>query len=270
MSPLLVVFLLGAPAAADASSGDPGDPRLEFRDAENAYLYGDYARVVKILSRLVDPEVVLTDPEQVAQAYERLGLAHSYLRHDDEARIYFEKLIRFRPGWKLNPALVPPTTVRVFDSVREALADELERERQRLLQFQREEEEKRRLAQTTQVLVEKRRNSRLVALVPFGAGQFQNGQPITGALFLGSEVLAVSLSIGFFAAVEDLRLSNGRFASEDVGRATTIQNAQLVSGGVALALMAAGVIHALATFEDDVDVQRRTIQPSPQGVSWTF
>jgi len=259
-----------------AAPGEPSQEALAFNDAKNAYLYGDYPRVVSTLTPLLEPDVLLADPDQVAKGYELLALAHAYQEHEPEARAYFEQLIRFRPDSKLNPALVPPQTIRLFETVRETLKEELAREREAILKLQREEEERRRLEGAQQIVVEKRRNSRLVAMVPFGVGQFQNDQPVAGALFLGSEVLAISLSIGFFAAVEDLRLDNGLFAREDLSRAESMQSAHLVSGGIALAVMAIGVVHALATFEEELDVKRTTVNPSgsvglgPGGLVWEF
>lgn len=248
----------------------PSEVKTEFAVGKNSYRYGDYGRVVAILTPLVEPEVLIANPEHLVEAYRLLGLSHSYLGQTADARRYFERLIRMRPTHTLSPALVPPDQIRLFEAVRASLADELEAERLAFLARQREEEERRRLQASQQIVVEKRRNSRLVAAVPFGVGQFQNDQPVAGALFLGAEVLAVSLSIGFFAAVEDLRLDNGRFAREDVSRAESMQSAQLISGGTALLLMGVGIVHALATFEEELDVQRTTVQPTANGFVWRF
>lgn len=239
-------------------------------------MYGDYPGVISKLAPLVEPVVLLAARAELMEAYQLLGLSHSFLRndaspeHEARARHYFEKLIRLDPNYKLNPALVPPDTITLFEEVRTALKPALERERQEFLRRQREEEERLRVAGSHQIVVEKRRNSRWVAMVPFGIGQFQNDQPVAGALFLGGEVLAVSLSVGFFAAVEDLRLDSGRFAREDVSRAESMQNAQLIAGGTALMLMAVGVIHALTTFQEELDVQRTTVKPTASGLVWEF
>ncbi len=251
-------------------AAETDDPKVALALADLAYEYGDYPKVIKLLTPFIEPEIRFPDPENVAHVYEVLGLSSAFLEQEKPARMWFERLIRHRPDWKLNPALVPPATIQLFEEVRDSLREELDRERQLFLERQKEEEERRRLANSTQVIFEKRRNSRVVALVPFGAGQFQNDQPVLGALFLGSELLAVSLSIGFYAGVEDLRQPDGRFAREDVSRAESLQTAQLVSGGAALALMVAGITHALLTFKEDVDVQRTTIKPTANGFLWRF
>ncbi len=250
--------------------------KVEFAVGKHSYVYGDYPGVISRLTPLVEPVVLLADRGQLMEAYQLLGLSHSFLRskedptHEQRARHFFEKLIRLDPSYELNPALVPPDTILLYKNVRDGLAEELERERQEILRRQREAEERLRMAGASQVVVEKRRNSRWVAVVPFGVGQFQNDQPVAGALFLGGEVLAVSLSVGFFAAVEDLRLDSGRFAREDVSRAESMQNAQLIAGGAALALMAVGVIHALTTFQEELDMQRTYVKPTANGLVWEF
>lgn len=248
-------------------------PTDDLRDAENSYLYGDYPRVVAKLTPLVEPDIRLADPENVARAYELLGLAHSFLNKPEPARKFFAKLIRFRPDKRLNPMLVPPTTIAFFDQIRAELEQEIAKERAALRKAREEEAARRKAASTTKLLVETRRNSRLVAAMPFGLGQFQNDDPIMGATFLGTEVLAAGLSFGFFAAVEQLRQPSGRFQPQDKSQAETLQQAQLISGGVALALMVAGVIHAQITFEEQSTTSTTVISPGqngPTGLIWEF
>ncbi|MCA9525404.1 MAG: hypothetical protein KC549_03795 [Myxococcales bacterium] len=116
------------------------------------------------------------------------------------------------------------------------------------------------------VEIETRRNSRLVAVLPFGVGQFQNGDDLLGGLFLGSELVAVALSATFLIASESLRQPDGLFTPQDVDQARSLRTAQLVSGGVAAALMVGGVVHALVTFRDEIEVKRTTIQPTVRPV----
>jgi hypothetical protein len=97
-------------------------------------------------------------------------------------------------------------------------------------------------------------NQRLIAALPFGAGQFQNRDESLGYFFLASELIAVGLSTGFFWGVESLRLPNGRYAKEDYLTARQLQRAQIVSGGIAVGLMVSGVIHAFVTFKPRHDV----------------
>jgi len=58
---LLVILVL---ATASTTLAAPADG---LRDAENSYLYGDYPRVIRKLTPLVDPDIMLPEPEQQAQ-----------------------------------------------------------------------------------------------------------------------------------------------------------------------------------------------------------
>lgn len=269
-----LAILAGAAVVASEAHASPEDA---LRDAENAYLYGDYPGVIEKLTPLVEPDILLAAPDDLARAYELLGLSTFFLDRIDDARGWFERLIRFRPDARLNPVLVPPPAVGFFEDVRESLADEIARMQAALEQARREEEERRRLALLTRVQVDTRVNSRLVATLPFGAGQFQNGDEALGYALLATQVAAVGTSVACYLAIEDLRQPDNLFDRADVQNARTLQDVQLWSGGIALALMVGGVVHAWATFVDEVPL-REVAQPPPAGVGapvegllrWTF
>lgn len=253
-----------APLAAHAN------PEDELRDAENSYLYGDYPRVIDKLTPLVEPDILLADPEDLARAYELLGLSSFFLDRTDAARIWFERFIRFRPDARLNPVLVPPPAVGFFDDIRAALADEIAAMREALRRQREEEEERRRRALLTQVRVETRVNSRVVASLPFGAGQFQNGDTALGYALLGAQLATSVTSLGCFLAVEDLRLSNNLFDRADFERAQDLRNVQVWTGAIALLLMAGGIVHAWATFVDEAPLRETALPPTapaPDGAS---
>ncbi|MCA9540039.1 MAG: hypothetical protein KC620_14175 [Myxococcales bacterium] len=259
-----LVLLLACPAAATPT--EPTTPEQDLRDAENSYYYGDYPRVMAKLAPLVEPDILLADPAAVARAYELLGLAAFFLDQQADARTWFERLIRYRPDAALNPVVVPPPAVAFFDDIKAGLSDEISRKREALRREQEAEEARRRQATQTQVKVETQVNSRLVAGLPFGIGQFQNGDDALGYTFLSTEVVAIGLSGFFFLAVEDLRQTDGRFARSDVARAENYQTAQLISGGIALGLMVTGIAHALLTYEPERPL-RETPMPAPDSAA---
>lgn len=244
-----------APATAHAT------PEDELRDAENSYLYGDYPRVIAKLTPIVEPDILLADPEDLVRAYELLGLASFFLDRTDAARTWFERLIRFRPDARLNPVLVPPPAVAFFDDIRAALADEIAAMREALRRQQAEEEERRRRALLTQVRVETRVNSRLVASLPFGAGQFQNGDTALGYTLLATQAATSITSLACFLAIEDLRLPTNRFDRADIDRVETLRDVQVWTGAIALVLMAGGIVHAWATFVDEAPLREIALPP---------
>ena len=234
------------------------NPSQDFVQGKNAYLYGDYPAVVAKIAPLVEPRIRLMDPDELARAYELLGLSYFYLDRREDARRVFEKLVRFRPDQQLNPVLVPPPAVAFYTEIRDQLADEIALEREALRQQKAEREAQQRKANQILVEVEIRRNSKLVAMLPFGAGQFQNDEPTLGSVLLGTEVLSIGVSTGLFLSIQSLRLDMGTFAREDVARARNMYTGMWISGGIAAALIVGGVVHALINFEERVEVHRST------------
>jgi len=259
----LPIALLAASVLAQPAVAQPPQPADLLIQGRNAYLYGDYKLVIETLQPLVGgEELQLTDGDEISEAYELLGLSHFYLGQQDAARDIFERLVLHRPEKRLDPVRVPPPAVAFYDSIRAQLQEEIRKRQEAIERRKREEAERKKRDSTVQVIVDRRRNSRLVAALPLGIGQFQNGDDLLGGLFLGSELVAVALSATFYVAVENLRQGDGLFARADINQVHSLQTAQLVAGGAAVTLMAAGVIHALVTFKDEVVVQETTIQPT--------
>lgn len=220
-----------------------------FERGKNAYLYGAYSLTVACLEPLITPDLLISNPEELALGYEYLALAHFYLERLPQAEGLFKSLIFFRPSYELDPVRVPPDAVTFYARLRDALAGEL-KERQVALDEQRAREaEALRSQMSREVIIEQRVNSRFVALLPFGIGQFQNQDPVAGYTFMISEGLLAAASAALFWSIESMRLPNGRFARQDLSAARDLQTAQVLTGGGALGLMVGGVIHALIFYE---------------------
>ena len=254
-STLLVAVITLAPALARA------ELEQDFRFAENAYLYGEYEKVLQRLTPLVEPSVLVREPAKLIRAYELLALCAFYLGRIESSEAWFERLVRTSPDHRLDPLNAPPEAITQFDRIKVAHAEELALIREALRKNREAAVRKQREELTIETRIEYRQSSRLVALMPFGVGQFQNNDATTGAIFLTTELVATALSAGLLIAVENLRKSNGQFESSDFERARNLQTGQLVSGGIALALMVGGAAHALANFEEVVEVRRNTYQP---------
>ena len=263
------------PVTAGARGDDAGDVVEESRLAEqvvqgarvrrfeegrNAYLYGNYQQAIDLLTPLLEPTLQLAAPEQVSEAYSLLGLAHFYLNHSDDAERIFSALIFFQPEHQLDPVQVPPEAVSFFNALRERLADQLLARQQILSRSTVPEEE----VSERVVVLEQQLNSPFVAALPFGIGQFQNGDQLAGSLFLVSELLMTSLSAGLFWYIEAHRGPGGRFPREDFERLQRAQQVQLISGGLSVGLMVIGAAHALLTFQPRILLKRTTrSRPAP-------
>lgn len=234
-------------------------PAEELRDAENSYLYGDYGRVIRKIMPVIEPDLLLSDENKIARAYELAGLAAFFLEDKQSARRQFEKLIRLRPNFRLDPVKVPPPAISFFDQLRDELKDDIARIRAALQKHAEEEERKKRLANLVKVRRDVKVNSRTVALLPFGIGQFQNNDRTLGQFFLASQTLTAAASVGFFLSVESMRTSSGRFRTSDVTRARQFRTAQLTTGVTAIALALIGIAEAQWSFKGQTTLKEETI-----------
>jgi hypothetical protein len=195
---LVLLLFQAAPHAAPSPSAD------ELRRGKNSFDRGEYGRAIEILRPLLYPEIRLESEGQIVQAYRMLGVAELFQGHSDAAAQEFRKLLQVRPTYRFDPLLDPPQVVDLFNGVLRAHEAEVaaleakQREAALARQRDREQCEKLRAGPT---VVEKRfgRNSFAVNLVPFGAGQFQNGHRGKGWTFLAVEALLAAVSVAAFS-----------------------------------------------------------------------
>lgn len=189
---LIAVLLtaLFALAPSPASAGDLED----FRAARSLYEAHDWTSAATALEGLVGGETpTLDNPALVIEARKYLAATYVFLGREESARAQFERLLREEPTYALDAAQFPREVVDLFEQVRirlveiraaEARRAELEAENARL------QAENTRLqnALNEELVVEVARSQWLVQL-PFGIGQFENGEEGLGAFFLATEAL---------------------------------------------------------------------------------
>jgi len=119
---------------------------------------------------------------------------------------------------------------------------------------------------------------RYVNLLPFGAGQFQNGQPVKGIGFAIAEGATAATSIGVFLyLVKRYGTHNSHVALEDADRVQRLERIQIGTGVAFFGLYAVGVIDAFLNFHPLVRVRGTpvTLGPIPVhegagfGVAWS-
>lgn len=196
---LTLLVLLLAPAPAAASELD------DFQTARDAYRSHDWPRAAQLFEALVGTEPpLLTTPLLVEEARKYLAATYVFLQRPDDARVQFERLLTTNPAYELDPSQFPEEAVVLFGEVRDRLRREAAEtaERARIeAELERERERARRLLAIAESDVEAPvESSRLLALVPFGAGQFQNGDEGLGWLFFTTEALFGIASFGTLVA----------------------------------------------------------------------
>jgi hypothetical protein len=273
------------------------DDAQAFELAKNPFDAGQYAEAHTRLAALLDPALPpcdgataagrcrIADPDLIERARTLDAASLLALKHEAEADVQIARILRQNPQYAPSPAMFPQEVIDRFTMVRGTLRAELEGI---LAQREREDQQKRREAQkardadekwiadlmklaSEQKVVEK--NSRWIALVPFGVGQFQNESVALGVVFAVGEALLGGASLATVAIVNGFASTNinAKSASNatvniealnaNIRVATTVNQVSFV-GWATLTL--AGVIQAQAAFVPErVTFKKRPIPPRP-------
>jgi hypothetical protein len=258
------------------------DAAADLEKAHNAYVAHQYDEAELRLRALLDAKTgTLVDPDKVADA--RMYLAATLLaeKKSDEANAMLEQLLIDRPDYQPDPLRVSLEAVDALTDARTRIRDKLmalQAEKVRKAQEEKAKIEAERVKQQirlaqleelaqTEIVVHT--NSRLLAMIPFGAGQFQNGQTGLGWTFLLSEgALAIGSGIAagfwyYYVQQEQTGLSHNNGTAEGYRNlaAGWSLGGDIAFGGFAL-LAAIGVVHAQLTFvPEHVETRKRPLPP---------
>jgi tetratricopeptide (TPR) repeat protein len=257
----------------------PQSPREALQQARAAFEFQDYARVEQLLAPVAEQ---VDNPQLRAEAYRLLGIARFYMGKSGAATAAFTELLKLNPDEELDPFYVSPRAIAFFDQVKRAKEPELRHIRE---QRQRDAEERRRAAEAEQAArrqreqeEEARRLTALrpptilerrvvqrefwVSLMPFGIGQFQNGDQSLGTALATSQIVAGATSAGSALLIEALRdRSTGKFQSGSYNIARNLQIAKWVSAGAFYALWIGGALQAAIKFKAETSA-RDLVLPS--------
>jgi tetratricopeptide (TPR) repeat protein len=273
---LVVVWTLFAvPVAADELS--------DFEAARRSYDQQSYEKAAKNLESLVGgPVPRATNPVVRLEARKYLGATYLFLGREDDAREQFRLLLEEDPNYEIDPVAFPEAVVQMFQQVQGQFAKErAQREALEEARSQRERagelEEMIRQQQRIQGLEElaatetvEKVNSRWIAALPFGIGQFQNENRNLGIMFAVTESAFLAASIATFVGHNSLRDENP--APDELERARRIERAlrigNWVSVGALLSFYVAGVVEAEVRFRPVIRTTRKRELPedlqSPQ------
>ena len=108
------------------------------------------------------------------------------------------------------------------------------------------------------------RHAYYLNFVPFGAGQFQNGERTKGALFGAAELATGATSFGIWAYLT-AHYRGRDIPAAEAGHVRTLQQTEIVTGACFLGLYAWGVVDALLGYEPLVE-----ITPTANGIAVTW
>jgi len=270
---LMAAFAL--PVAADELS--------DFESARRNYDKQNYAKAARGLESLVGGVVPrATNPVVRLESRKYLGATYLFLGKKEAAREQFRALLEEDPEYDIDPVAFPEAVVQTFQEVQQEVAAERAREdaleavrRQReqsdeVEELIRQQERIRALEELAAVETVEKVNSRWIAALPFGIGQFQNQDRPLGIMFAVTESAFLVASIATFIGHNSLRDENP--APSEIDRARRVERAlrigNWVSVGAFLSFAVAGVIEAEVRFKPVIRTTRKRELPedtrSPQ------
>lgn len=265
---------LVASLALLVSSEAFADGELELEQAKNSYDAGRYEEGVERFRAVLEDDGpdALQSREQIRQARAYFAACLIAVGQVSEADEQLELILRDDPAFRPDPVVFPGRLLDRFSAVRLRVQAEIEA---KASAERRVEEEARRarleyirsLEQLAKEEVVVERHSRLVAALPFGAGQFQNGQTALGYTLLVTEALAAGASVVSYVLLQDV--TRDAASAPDARRSSYNDDLRAwrmrtnVSFAVFAGLAAGGILHAQLTFVPEVRKTRERPLPKP-------
>jgi hypothetical protein len=246
-----------------ATTALAGEQRIE--DAIEQFNRAEFARARDLLVDLADsPE--FSDAQRLTA---RMYLAASYHALGDlaSAKAQLKLLARQQPKAKVDPDTFLPEVIALWEQARREVAHELLTDP----------------PMPPAPVVRQPRGPPTpagplgYAFIPFGVGQFTNGQPGKGTFFLVGEALTLGTFAVSLTLLESLKqpsadrvfLQSGSFLPGDVAKAQTLNLIQFVTFWAGAALAAGGVIDAVIS-RPPSKRQGGRIVATPGGVAIRF
>lgn len=250
---LVVAFLVavlvgtGRPALADEID--------DFEAARRSYEAQTFSDAARRLEAMIGGEVpALESDVLVLEARKYLAATYLFLNRREQAAEQFRLLLHQEPTYQLDPLGFPAAVLSLFDEVRTELEIARAREEQerlaRLEQLRRDRLEtllarEARLARlqalARQETVETRA-SRLIATLPFGLGQFQNGHATWGRVFAATETTLLAFSVATWAWHRWLRGQVDEVLPNEADRFVRQERAARISNQLSMGLFGAVVL----------------------------
>jgi hypothetical protein len=281
MAPALVARVARAAPSPSAAS-EPVDEQSEFEKGRNAYRAKQFEEADVRFLRMLDPEHgTLHDKVLIKQARMYRAAALVAEHQEGDAALLFETILNQDPDYEPDPLAFPTEVVNAFIDTRARLREklaEMQRELYRRAAERRAHEDEARKREAARIkTLEKlagevevtERHSRWRAILPFGVGQFQNGQRTLGWFFLGTEAALVAGGVAtvpvYYVELADAHSTytsqTRAIAQQYLDRAYAVEVLNNALYGVLAATVIAGAIQAEVAFVPDPVITKPRIVP---------
>jgi hypothetical protein len=228
-------------ATAGAARATPSD---DLGKARGEFLSHDFTNAIPLLNYLLYPQVRLSEPDDLVEAHVLYGACSFETGDNLTAKKEFEAALEIKHDYVLDTSRFSAGAVHFFDETKHAVDDRRHHDEEE----RRIADEKDRLRRYRESLVVYEVKSYYVNYIPFGAGQFQNGQHSKGLWFASTEAATGAISAGIWVYLVGTYGFNGHVPTQDLNFARTLQQIEIGAGGVCLGLMAWGIIDSLRNY----------------------
>ncbi len=237
-----------AAAVTTAATADAATPAEDLARARAAFRQGDFGSAIPVLTYLLYPSPRLAHREDLLEAHVLLGVCAFETGDRTTASREFEEALYLEPELALDTVLFSTEAVRYFEDQKAALRERnrLEAERRRIA----EENERYKKLLASMVVIETR--PYYINFVPFGAGQFQNGQPGKAIAFAASQGVTGAVSAGIWLYLAGTYGINGVVPDEDNAFVRRLEAIEIGAGAACLGLMAWGIVDSLRHYQPSV------------------
>ncbi len=240
---LAALMSRASPAAASETAAQ------KLARARDAFREAKYEQAIPLLNFLLYPDARLSSRSELVEAHILLGVSYFETKDKVAAAREFEQALSFDAELTLDPLLFSDGAIQLFDA-KKRLAKQKAKDDQKRLRLAMERQAYAR-ALSNLYVIEKRKY--YVNFIPFGAGQFQNGHRKKGAAFFVSQSLLAGTSVLMYGLQVTKYGYTGPVPAEDVGFVNKLQTIQIATGGLAIALMAWGIVDALVYYKPKVE-----------------
>ena len=245
-----IVATVGATISATAGTA-AASPAQDLEQARQAFRQHDYDSARKLTTFLLYPDEKLALPVDLVEAHVILGASNFETGHRLEAKTEFEKALQLQPDKTLTDLLFSEGAIRLFDETKADIDARAERD----AQLRKLADERERIRKYKESLVVVERHSFGINFAPFGAGQFQNKQPVRGLLFAAGQTLTAGASATIFLYLAGKYGLTAKVPIADGQGVRQLQQIEIATGVAFFGLYAWGVVDALLHYKPRVQIE---------------
>lgn len=239
---LAALFVVVATLAPRRAAAAPAD---DLQRARESFRQGDFGTAIPLLTYLLYPTPRLSHGSDLLEAHVLLGVCAYETGDHATASREFEEALYLQGDLTLETVLFSTAAVRYFEEQKAVIAERnrLDAERRRIA----EENERYKRLLASMVVIETR--PYYVNFVPFGAGQFQNGQPRKGLAFAAGQGVTGAVSAGIWLYLVGTYGFNGTVPKDDANFVRRLEQVEIGTGVACLGLVAYGIVDSLLNYK---------------------